>query len=85
MTPVLGVGEIVDDQVDAFLVVGDVVLDDDFLLAPVIVQDRALDADSFQQAFGQDQLLVSMLISWNLIEELPLLMTRIFIVALFLP
>ena len=49
----LGAGEVVDDQLDAFLVVGDVVRDDVLFFALIVVQDRALDADPFQQALGQ--------------------------------
>ena len=50
----LGVGEVADDQLDAVLVVGDVAGDDVLLLALVVVQHRALDADPLQQALGQD-------------------------------
>jgi len=47
------VGQVADDQLDAVLVIGDVAGDDVLLLALVVVQHRALDADALQQALGQ--------------------------------
>ena len=53
----LGVGQVLDDEVDAFFMVGNILFDDDFFLSPIIIQYRTFDADPFQQTFGQDQLL----------------------------
>jgi hypothetical protein len=44
---------VADDGLDAFLVVGDVAGYDMLLFALVVIEDRALDADPFQQALGQ--------------------------------